>query len=43
MKKVLLVSCEGLGNGGVQSVMMSIVRNLNDNIDRGGFCSYGRP
>ena len=29
MKKVLLVSCEGLGNGGVQSVMMSIVRNLH--------------
>jgi glycosyltransferase involved in cell wall biosynthesis len=29
MKKVLLVSCEGLGNGGVQAVMMSIVRNLH--------------
>lgn len=28
MKKVLLVSCEGLGKGGVQSVMMTIVRNL---------------
>lgn len=25
-----MVSCEGLGNGGVQSVMMSIVRNLHD-------------
>ena len=29
MKRVLLVSCEGLGNGGVQAVMMSIVRNLH--------------
>lgn len=28
-KKVLLVSCEGLGNGGVQAVIMSIVRNLS--------------
>lgn len=28
-KKVLLVSCEGLGNGGVQAVLMSIVRNLS--------------
>lgn len=31
MKKILLVSCEGLGNGGVQSVMMNLVRNLSDN------------
>lgn len=29
MKKILMVSCEGLGNGGVQAVMMSIVRNLS--------------
>lgn len=29
-KRVLLVSCEGLGNGGVQSVMMNIVRNLSN-------------
>lgn len=29
MKKILLVSCEGLGNGGVQAVMMSIVRKLH--------------
>lgn len=29
MKRILLVSCEGLGKGGVQSVMMSIVRNLH--------------
>lgn len=29
MKRVLLVSCEGLGNGGVQAVIMSIVRNLH--------------
>lgn len=28
--KVLLVSCEGLGNGGVQAVMMSLVRNMQD-------------
>lgn len=28
-KKVLMVSCEGLGNGGVQAVMMSIVRNFH--------------
>lgn len=28
MKRILLVSCEGLGNGGVQAVIMSIVRNL---------------
>lgn len=30
MKKVLMVSCEGLGNGGVQNVMMNIVRNLKN-------------
>lgn len=29
MKRILLVSCEGLGNGGVQAVIMSIVRNLH--------------
>lgn len=29
MKKILMVSCEGLGNGGVQAVMMSIVKNLS--------------
>lgn len=29
-KKVLLVSCKGLGNGGVQAVMMSIVRRLSN-------------
>lgn len=29
MKRILMVSCEGLGNGGVQSVMMSIVRSLS--------------
>lgn len=29
MKKVLMVSCEGLGNGGVQTVMMNIVRSLS--------------
>ena len=29
MRKVLIVSCDGLGNGGVQSVIMSIVRNLH--------------
>lgn len=28
MKRILLVSCEGLGNGGVQAFIMSIVRNL---------------
>ena len=33
MEKVLMVSCEGLGNGGVQSVMMSIVRNLKNKYD----------
>ena len=32
MKKVLMVSCEGLGNGGVQAVMMSIVRSLSSNV-----------
>lgn len=25
-----MVSCEGLGNGGVQAVIMNVVRNLND-------------
>lgn len=30
MKRILMVSCSGLGNGGVQAVMMSIVRNLSD-------------
>lgn len=29
MKKILLVSCGGLGNGGVQAVLMSIVRHLH--------------
>lgn len=29
MKRILMVSCEGLGNGGVQAVMMNIVRNLH--------------
>ena len=29
MKKILLVSCEGLGRGGVQAVIMSIVRTLH--------------
>ena len=29
MKKVLMISCEGLGNGGVQTVMMNIVRSLS--------------
>ena len=28
--KVLLVSCGGLGNGGVQAIMMGIVRSLSD-------------
>ncbi|MDU6807963.1 MAG: glycosyltransferase [Clostridium sp.] len=28
-EKILLVSCEGLGKGGVQSVIMSIVRNMS--------------
>lgn len=27
-KRILLVSCEGMGRGGVQAVMMNIVRNL---------------
>ena len=30
MKKVLMISCDGLGNGGVQHVMMNIVRNLSN-------------
>lgn len=29
MKRVLMVSCEGLGNGGVQSILMGIVRCLS--------------
>lgn len=29
MRKVLFVSCEGLGNGGVQAIIMNIVRNLH--------------
>lgn len=29
MNKILMVSCEGLGNGGVQNVMMNIVRGLS--------------
>ena len=29
-KRVLMVSCEGLGIGGVQNVMMNIVCNLSD-------------
>lgn len=29
-KKILLVSCWGLGNGGVQAIMMGIVRSLSD-------------
>lgn len=29
-KRVLMVSCNGLGNGGVQNVMMNIIRNLSD-------------
>ena len=29
MKRVLLVSCGGLGNGGVQAIMMGIVRHLS--------------
>lgn len=29
-KRVLLVSCWGLGNGGVQAIMMGIVRSLSD-------------
>ena len=30
MKKVLMVSCEGLGRGGVQAVMMSILRQMKN-------------
>ncbi|MBQ0030421.1 MAG: glycosyltransferase [Bacteroidales bacterium] len=30
MKRVLMVSCGGLGNGGVQAIMMGIVRNLSN-------------
>lgn len=33
MKKALMVSCEGLGRGGVQAVMMDIVRNLRGEYD----------
>lgn len=29
-KRVLMVSCGGLGNGGVQAIMMGIVRNLSE-------------
>ena len=29
MKRVLMVSCDGLGNGGIQQVMMNIVRSLS--------------
>lgn len=29
-KRVLMVSCGGLGNGGVQAIMMGIVRNLSN-------------
>lgn len=29
-KRVLMVSCGGLGNGGVQAIMMGIIRNLSD-------------
>lgn len=28
--KILAVSCEGLGNGGVQNIIMNIARNLHD-------------
>ncbi len=28
-KRILMVSCEGLGRGGVQAVMMNIIRNLS--------------
>ena len=28
-KRVLMVSCEGLGNGGVQAIMMGIIRSLH--------------
>ena len=30
MKKILIVACTGLGNGGVQTFIMNIIRNLND-------------
>ena len=30
MNKVLMVSCEGLGHGGVQDVIMNIVRGGSD-------------
>ena len=30
MEKILEVSCNGLTNGGVQKVIMNIVRNLHD-------------
>lgn len=30
MRKVLMISCEGLGKGGIQDVMMKIVRNCSD-------------
>ena len=30
MERILLISCEGLGNGGTQSVIMKIVRNLSN-------------
>ncbi len=30
MKKILMVSCDGLGMGGVQSVLMNIVRNMSE-------------
>ena len=29
MKRVLMVSCEGLGKGGVQAIMMGIIRSLS--------------
>lgn len=32
-KKILHVSCEGLGNGGIQNVLMGIVRNLKSDYD----------
>lgn len=31
-KRILMVSCGGLGNGGVQSIMMGIVRNLTSEL-----------
>lgn len=30
-EKILMVSCDGMGKGGVQAVIMNIVRNLNQN------------